>query len=133
MTDGIDLAVSTVIFAIRPAEGADGGVLSIPLVRRTRDPFARRWSLPGGAAHLDEGLSETARRTLIDTTNRYLCPEPEFWVNPNIGTPQDQEILRALLSATFSRERPPSRPRPASSLDPDTRSPPQAACRRGCR
>ncbi|HTL42641.1 MAG TPA: NUDIX domain-containing protein [Pseudolysinimonas sp.] len=68
MTDGIELAVSTVIFAIRPDDDAESGVLSIPLVRRTRDPFAGRWSLPGGVAHADEGLSDTARRTLIDTT-----------------------------------------------------------------
>jgi 8-oxo-dGTP diphosphatase len=68
MTDAIDLAVSTVIFAIRPDPEGGRGILSLPLVRRTREPFARRWSLPGGAAHPDEGLAETARRTLTETT-----------------------------------------------------------------
>lgn len=68
MADAIDLAVSTVIFAIRPDPDGDRGILSLPLVRRTREPFARRWSLPGGAAHADESLAETARRTLTETT-----------------------------------------------------------------
>lgn len=65
----IDLAVSTVIFAIRPAaDPAARGILSIPLVRRTREPFGGRWSLPGGAADAAEGLADTAARKLYETT-----------------------------------------------------------------
>ncbi len=63
----IDLAVSTVIFALRPDD--DGRlVLSIPLVRRTRDPFEGRWALPGGAADAEESLADTAARKLAETT-----------------------------------------------------------------
>lgn len=66
----IDLAVSTVIFALRPdPERPDRrSILSIPLVRRTRDPFAGRWSLPGGAADAAESLADTAARKLYETT-----------------------------------------------------------------
>lgn len=65
----IELAVSTVIFALRSAGGGDAdSVLSIPLVRRTRDPFAGRWALPGGAAEPEEGLEQTAARKLRETT-----------------------------------------------------------------
>jgi len=65
--NGIDLAVSTVIFALRPAP--DGHlVLSIPLVRRVRDPFEGRWALPGGAADATESLADTAARKLAETT-----------------------------------------------------------------
>jgi 8-oxo-dGTP diphosphatase len=64
---GIDLAVSTVIFALR-SEGADTAELAIPLVRRTRDPFAGRWALPGGAAEPTEALADTAARKLGETT-----------------------------------------------------------------
>jgi 8-oxo-dGTP diphosphatase len=64
----IDLAVSTVIFALRPASHGDGAVLSIPLVRRTREPFQGRWALPGGWADEAESLSETAARKLFETT-----------------------------------------------------------------
>src|SRR5690606_12094472 len=63
---GIQLAVSTVIFALRP--DGDEQVLSIPLVRRTRDPFAGRWALPGGVAEPDESLADTAARKLFETT-----------------------------------------------------------------
>jgi len=70
MTATIDLAVSTVIFALRPdpADPDAPHVLSIPLVRRTRDPFARRWALPGGAADAGESLADTAARKLRETT-----------------------------------------------------------------
>lgn len=65
--NGIDLAVSTVIFALRPA--SDGHlVLSIPLVRRVRDPFDGHWALPGGAADAAESLADTAARKLAETT-----------------------------------------------------------------
>lgn len=66
----IDLAVSTVIFALRPdpAHPEARSVLSIPLVRRTRDPFAGSWALPGGAADPLESLADTAARKLYETT-----------------------------------------------------------------
>lgn len=63
----IDLAVSTVIFALR--SGGTDPELSLPLVRRTREPFARLWALPGGSARAEEALSDTAARTLLETTN----------------------------------------------------------------
>ena len=68
----IELAVSTVIFALRPAaageEAGERMVLSIPLVRRTREPFDGRWALPGGWADDAESLAETAARKLFETT-----------------------------------------------------------------
>lgn len=64
---GIDLAVSTVIFALR--HDGEEDVLSIPLVRRTREPFAGRWALPGGAAEAAESLADTAARKLLETTH----------------------------------------------------------------
>ena len=44
-------------------------VLSIPLVRRTREPFSGRWALPGGWADEAESLAETAARKLFETTD----------------------------------------------------------------
>ena len=61
MSTGIDLAVSTVIFALR-ADSAG------TLVRRTRDPFEGLWALPGGAADAGESLADTAARKLAETT-----------------------------------------------------------------
>jgi 8-oxo-dGTP diphosphatase len=65
---GIDLAVSTVIFALRPVTGGDRPRVSLPLVRRLSEPFEGRWSLPGGWARDDEALAAGAARTLLETT-----------------------------------------------------------------
>ena len=67
--DGISVAVSTVIFALRP-KADDSAQLEVvlPLVRRTRDPFLGEWALPGGWLHLDESPAEAAARTLKLTT-----------------------------------------------------------------
>ena len=53
MTDAIDLAVSTVIFAIRPDADGGRGTLSLPLVRRTREPFARRTARNASATPIE--------------------------------------------------------------------------------
>lgn len=65
---GIALAVSTVIFALRPHPDTGLSALWIPLVRRTRDPFENRWALPGGWVATDEGLADAAARNLLETT-----------------------------------------------------------------
>lgn len=62
----IRVAVSTVIFSLRSRPEAD--TLMIPLVRRTRDPFAGAWALPGGWLDESEGLDDAASRTLAETT-----------------------------------------------------------------
>jgi 8-oxo-dGTP diphosphatase len=65
---GIGLAVSTVIFALRPHPVTARPVLSIPLVRRTRAPFEGLWALPGGWVDPAESLATSAGRTLVETT-----------------------------------------------------------------
>ena len=63
----IRVAVSTVIFSLRH----DGGELPsvvLPLVRRTRDPHAGLWALPGGWLDASENLEAAASRTLAETT-----------------------------------------------------------------
>jgi len=66
--NAIGIAVSTVIFALRPHPTTRRPVLSIPLVRRTRAPFEGRWALPGGWVDPEESLETTAGRTLVETT-----------------------------------------------------------------
>ncbi|MFC5928748.1 NUDIX hydrolase [Cryobacterium melibiosiphilum] len=68
------LAVSTVIFALRPrGAGPSAHVLWVPLVRRTRDPFLNQWALPGGWLSAEEELEHAASRTLEETTG--LAPK----------------------------------------------------------
>ncbi|WP_417563638.1 NUDIX hydrolase [Microbacterium sp.] len=62
----IRVAVSTVIFTLRPTGG--GAALAVPLVRRTREPYGGLWALPGGWLDVDEGLDAAASRTLASTT-----------------------------------------------------------------
>jgi ADP-ribose pyrophosphatase YjhB (NUDIX family) len=64
----ISLAVSTVIFALRPDRPTDLPSLWLPLVRRIRPPYEGQWALPGGPLRADEDLESSAARTLAATT-----------------------------------------------------------------
>lgn len=44
-------------------------------------------------------------RTIVDTTNRFLCPSPAFIIDPDMGTPEEQEAARRMYSSLFRRER----------------------------
>ncbi|ANF56467.1 NUDIX hydrolase [Halotalea alkalilenta] len=75
MTDHPQIAVSTVIFALRETDDQALPALWMPLVRRIRAPFEGHWALPGGPLGIDESLSEAARHNLKATTGlapRYL-------------------------------------------------------------
>ncbi|HEY5979683.1 MAG TPA: NUDIX domain-containing protein [Microlunatus sp.] len=65
---GIELAVSTVIFALRPHPDSGATTLWLPLVRRIRQPHEGRWALPGGPLLPEEDLAASARHTLERTT-----------------------------------------------------------------
>lgn len=62
------VAVSTVIFTLRRRPEDESAALVLPLVRRTRDPYAGLWALPGGWLDTTEGLDAAASRTLGETT-----------------------------------------------------------------
>ena len=66
---GISLAVSTVIFALRPHQETGLSTVWLPLVRRIRDPFNGRWALPGGWVTAEESLADAAARNLLETTS----------------------------------------------------------------
>ena len=68
MQQRVDLAVSTVIFALRPHPQTGQASLWLPLVKRIREPFLGRWALPGGPLEPAEDLVDSARRTLQRTT-----------------------------------------------------------------
>jgi len=62
------LAISTVIFALRPSANSGRPTLWLPLVRRIREPFQDRWALPGGPLTQAESLQDAAARNLRETT-----------------------------------------------------------------
>lgn len=65
---GVSLAVSTVIFALRPHPTTGELTLWLPLVRRIREPFDGHWALPGGPLAAEHDLASSARATLEHTT-----------------------------------------------------------------
>jgi 8-oxo-dGTP diphosphatase len=65
---GISLAVSTVIFALRPHPETGLSTPWIPLVRRITEPFEGQWALPGGWVTPEESLADAAARNLFETT-----------------------------------------------------------------
>ena len=67
-TGRVSLAVSTVIFALRPHPTTGATTLWLPLVRRIREPFEGLWALPGGPLEVHEDLAASARSTLERTT-----------------------------------------------------------------
>lgn len=67
-TRPVSLAVSTVVFALRPHPRHGGTTLWLPLVRRIRDPYEGRWALPGGPLQSHQDLAASARQTLLRTT-----------------------------------------------------------------
>nr|WP_245580101.1 NUDIX domain-containing protein [Arthrobacter castelli] len=62
------LAISTVIFALRPSVTSGRPTLWLPLVRRIRQPYRGKWALPGGPLARSESLVEAAGRNLKETT-----------------------------------------------------------------
>ncbi len=64
----VSLAVSTVIFALRPHPKTGADTLWLPLVRRIREPYEGDWALPGGPLEAHEDLAASARHTLERTT-----------------------------------------------------------------
>lgn len=69
----VSLAVSTVIFALRPDPTTGLMTLWLPLVCRIREPYEGSWALPGGPLEPDEDLARSASQTLQRTTN--LAPK----------------------------------------------------------
>ena len=64
----VSLAVSTVIFALRPDPDTGLMTLWLPLVRRIREPYEGQWALPGGPLIGGEDLAASANHTLERTT-----------------------------------------------------------------
>lgn len=65
----VSLAVSTVIFALRPHPSTGDLTVWLPLVRRIREPYDGSWALPGGPLEPHEDLAASARHTLGSTTD----------------------------------------------------------------
>lgn len=74
MSEAPALAVSTVIFTLRP-DSTGCMKLALALVKRIRKPYEGQWALPGGPLRMNEDLATAAAHNLLETTGlqpRYL-------------------------------------------------------------
>ena len=44
-------------------------------------------------------------RTIVDTTDRFICAEPGFVIDPDVGSDSEQALAKTWLTALFRRER----------------------------
>ncbi|MEO6472480.1 MAG: NUDIX domain-containing protein [Aeromicrobium sp.] len=89
----VSLAVSTVIFALRPHPESGLMTLWLPLVRRIREPYQGQWALPGGPLERDENLASSAAHTLLRTTGlepRYL---EQLYAFGNVDRSPDDRVV----------------------------------------
>ena len=94
----ISIAVSTVIFALRPDDSGAPSVW-LPLVRRTREPFLDRWALPGGMVRADESLEGAARRNLGETTLLEPTYLEQLYAFGDVDRSPDQRVVSVVYWA----------------------------------
>ncbi len=89
----VSLAVSTVIFALRPDPDTGLMTLWLPLVRRIREPYEGKWALPGGPLEADENLAASAQHTLERTTG--LAPNylEQLYAFGNVDRSPDDRVV----------------------------------------
>lgn len=107
----VDLAVSTVIFALRPHPKTGRLTLWLPLVRRIRQPYEGQWALPGGPLAPDHDLVTSARQTLESTvgiSETYLEQLYSFGaVDRSAGSEEDRTVS-VVYWALVPRDREPA-------------------------
>ncbi|MFC6355000.1 NUDIX hydrolase [Luethyella okanaganae] len=98
------LAVSTVIFALRPDPVTSIMTLWLPLVRRIRQPHLGLWALPGGWLPEDEELGAAAGRTLRETTG--LSPKylEQLYTFGGIGRSPGTRVVSVVYWAMVESE-----------------------------
>jgi 8-oxo-dGTP diphosphatase len=111
MTQRVDLAVSTVIFALRPHPKTGTLTLWLPLVRRIRQPYEGQWALPGGPLVTDHDLVTSARRTLETTvgiSETYLEQLYSFGAVDRSAGADDERTVSVVYWALVPRDREPA-------------------------
>ncbi|GAA1132596.1 NUDIX hydrolase [Citricoccus alkalitolerans] len=95
------IAVSTVIFALRPEGDAAGSTPSLwtPFVLRTREPHLDRWALPGGWLPADEELETAAARTLGETTGLHPSYLEQLYTFGGVDRSPTGRVVSVVYSA----------------------------------
>jgi ADP-ribose pyrophosphatase YjhB (NUDIX family) len=100
----VSLAVSTVIFALRPHPESGLMTLWLPLVRRIREPYEGQWALPGGPLEADEDLAASAQHTLERTTG--LAPNylEQLYAFGNVDRSPDDRVVSIVYWALVRQD-----------------------------
>ncbi|WP_456697496.1 NUDIX hydrolase [Aeromicrobium sp. P5_D10] len=100
----VSLAVSTVIFALRPHPVTGLMTLWLPLVRRIREPYEGQWALPGGPLEADEDLATSAQHTLERTTG--LAPNylEQLYAFGNVDRSPDDRVVSIVYWALVRQD-----------------------------
>ncbi|KAA1372234.1 NUDIX hydrolase [Aeromicrobium fastidiosum] len=100
----VSLAVSTVIFALRPHPESGLMTLWLPLVRRIREPYEGMWALPGGPLEADEDLVASAQHTLERTTG--LAPHylEQLYAFGRVDRSPDDRVVSIVYWALVRQE-----------------------------
>ena len=95
----------------RPALTADLVVLTasspreVLLIQRKKEPFAKKWALPGGFVEQGETLAEAARRELLEETGVELQEIEQLLANADPGRdPRGWTVTVAYLAIVNKQE-----------------------------
>ncbi|MCS4275480.1 8-oxo-dGTP diphosphatase [Mycetocola sp. BIGb0189] len=100
----IELAVSTVIFALRPGDDSGRRTVWLPLVRRIREPQQGKWALPGGPLEPAQELSESAAFTLNETTGLSPSYLEQLYAFGNVGRSPGNRVVSIIYWALVREE-----------------------------
>lgn len=104
----VDLAVSAVIFALRPHPKTGSLTLWLPLVRRNRQPYEGQWALPGGPLAPEHDLATSASQTLdltVGISETYLEQLYSFGA---VDRSPDDRTVSVVYWALVPRDREPA-------------------------
>ncbi|MFL6088662.1 MAG: NUDIX hydrolase [Aeromicrobium sp.] len=107
----MSLAVSAVIFALRPHPKTGRLTLWLPLVRRNREPHADLWALPGGPLESEHDLVASARQTLASTAGldaTYLEQLYSFGAADRSGDETEERTVSVVYWALVPRDQEPA-------------------------
>ncbi|TSD65545.1 NUDIX hydrolase [Aeromicrobium piscarium] len=100
----LSLAVSTVVFALRPHPSTGRTTPWLPLVRRIREPYEGLWALPGGPLEDDQDLADSAGATLLRTTG--LAPRhlEQLYAFGNVDRSPGERVVSIVYWALVRRD-----------------------------
>jgi 8-oxo-dGTP diphosphatase len=104
----VDLAVSTVIFALRPHPRTGKLTLWLPLVRRNRQPYEGKWALPGGPLAAEHDLVTSARQTLESTVGISETYLEQLYSFGAVDRGGDERTVSVVYWALVPRDREPA-------------------------